>query len=243
MTERKAKHITEKSSDRFPRTAEVARAHPDEWYPDNRNPWKDLYTPSIMDQIGRIVGLRYGSDLDALCVSLCMVGQTYVVVKEGIELDRTRKERLDWIDKNLIGPATALRTALLPQSMRIASHYPDEYYVKDHKAREQLVATLSQLIHWANERKGLLAVRPKYGRKPATQYRLDLVFALMEVYVRHFPARAPKRISNPGSRPIESEFARFVRAAAAPILKREDRLDDQIKTAVQTYRRMKNKVT
>jgi hypothetical protein len=111
------------------------------------------------------------------------------------------------------------------------------------------IAELNRLLEWAKTKKASFK-QERSGNKPRTSYRGDLVYDLLLVYVDVFPDRKPTRASHDpkekGKRErrsrIQSEFAEFVRAAAAPVLGRYENLDNQIQKAIKRHKAEKTEL-
>jgi hypothetical protein len=93
-----------------------ARDRPTEWFAEGRDPWRDLYTPAVISSIGSLVGINEHKDLDQLGVYLCLATSPYLMVMAGASDDAgigfTRRQRVEWIDRNLIEPARVLIDSL-----------------------------------------------------------------------------------------------------------------------------------
>jgi hypothetical protein len=159
-----------------------------------------------------------------------------------VALELTDGERARWIESHIIQPARKLFEVLGPDFERIRSKWPDEEYDPAWMNIYDSRVALQRLINWAKDKQHWLLHRQKPKVKLGTDFRFALVFDLLQIYVAVFPERLPSRIShNAGTKNIsliQSEFAEFVRAAAAPILGVQDNLDDQIKVAIQKYREL-----
>jgi hypothetical protein len=227
---------------------------PPGWYPDNRNPWRDLYTPEVVVRIGDKIGLTSPDQLDRLGIALCYLAERYIVVQDGVALEKRDRDRANWIEKKLHRPAKHLKERLSPEYERMWSKWPDELF-DDRVLKLGLWSqALDELIAWASDRQSWLTARPRPRVKPMTDFKYALASDLLKLYVK-FTGRPPTRISQreikkvginigerrlhkpKGSR-IQSEAVDFIRTAAKPILwGREENLDDQLKVAIGKWKK------
>jgi hypothetical protein len=277
----------------FPRMRRAAQQSPPEWFAEGRDPWRDLYSPEVLEGIGRKVGLNEPEQLDELGVLLCLAAQQYLVFVEcassDVGLELKREERAKWVDRNLIEPARILIAALDRPNDRYLSEWPSpeiefpdesipppqwwldatppQWWLESGKMKDGFVrpslralgprtyrelwsTELNRLIAWALTKKASFGQGGKPGKKSRTRYREELVYDLLVVYVHIFSDQKPTRASHgptekgerQGSSRIQSEFAEFVRASAAPVLGLYENLDNQIQKAIERYKTEKTEL-
>jgi hypothetical protein len=213
---------------------------PTEWFPEGRDPWRDLYNAKVLEELGAILKESKDNALDLLGVRLCGLAERYVTLAEEVELEKTQKWRATWIQNNFITPAKVLFDALDFKNERFSSKWPDEE-IPDYARLGSWRKEIKDIIAWANDKKSWLLERPRPRVKPATDYRYALVWDLLEIYVA-VTGRKPKRASyNRRSKEsqIHGEFPQFIRKAATPLIGRHVNLDHQIQLAKQKFSEMK----
>jgi hypothetical protein len=165
---------------------------------------------------------------------LIQVAERYVTVQGEAALELGYPQRIHWLDCNVIEPATTLIAALQPDSRRYLSNWPDDDTRRHGLDVPGLSRDLTRLIEWASWFRDQLQNRERLGVRAATDFKYALAYDLLQLYVRLFPDRRPKRVQHKGKR-IVNEFVEFVRQSAEPILGRYDNLDDQIRVAIEKH--------
>jgi hypothetical protein len=90
----------------------MVQSTPTTWFAEGRDPWRNLYVPSVVHSIGVEISIDDPKTLDQLGVALCRIAETYVTIEDEIQLEIKNAERVNWIKNEIIDPATSLIEAL-----------------------------------------------------------------------------------------------------------------------------------
>jgi hypothetical protein len=128
--------------------------------------------------------MRDDRALENLGIALCRIAEKYVVLADEVALERTRKQRVKWIDDNLIAPTIRIRRALSPSSERYFSQWPQYEYERRLGDIARWRTESECLLRWALARKTWFKRRCP-GAKPRTDRDYALAFDLICIYARH----------------------------------------------------------
>ncbi len=234
----------------------------DTWFPEGRNPWRDLYTPEVMNKLADTLGLTAEIEVFTLETRLCHTAEEFLVLMNENALAAphrpiglTYADRSKWLRKHIIQPVTALLTSLGRENRSYLSTFPNVEMrgLPSYPAFPYIEAELRALLDWATALADQFDIRmrclePDAEGTPAlhvgNDLRYALVWQLLEIYVatpnhsRKEGPRVPSAQSAKVNRKQEKsgEFVAFVRMAAQPILNKVDLLTDHITLAIEKFK-------
>jgi Phage integrase family len=193
----------------FPLMRAAAERRPTSAFPPGRDPWRDLYTPDVIRSIGAKLGLKGARDLDLLGLSICETVESFLVIGNEADVAITNRDRVGWIEKQLLRPARTLIAALDESNSGYLAEWPggelewidellvpppmgwDKFWHTEGRKladkgprvplthRKLWLAELKKLVDWAEKKKAEFLKPEKGQRRPQTKFRFQLVYELM----------------------------------------------------------------
>lgn len=224
------------------------------WFPLGRDPWKDLFTPQVMQRLAEAHGISDPIKLNSLERKLCCLAELYIFELE-YRIPRNQKakagvlykDKIKWLNKNINTPALQLSKSLSGENLPWLSQFPNLTVRASYPAFYQIKRQLQQLLEWSTALEqsvnDLLSERDgnkMAAGRPITDLRYSLAYDLVTIYAASFGKRPSlvtrATVATGRSSTTDSDTLTFVRSAAKIILGDQSaQMLDETRTAISKH--------